>query len=56
LAEKVAPEILSQEGRIAILSVYLIMAVCSVYGCLNLGIDFKVTYFISEEAYVFNWF
>jgi hypothetical protein len=56
LAEKVAPEILSTEGRIAILSVYFVMAIVSVWGCMNLNIDFKVTYFISEEAYVFQWF
>jgi predicted RND superfamily exporter protein len=56
LAEKIAPELLSKEGRIAILSVYFIMCVCSLYGCLNVGIDFKVEYFISPTAYVFTWF
>ena len=56
LAERVAPEILSNEGRISIIGVYLVMGVISLFGCMGLYVDFKVEFFIGPTSYVYNWF
>lgn len=56
LAERVAPEVLSNEGRISIIGVYLVMCVISLIGCMGLYVDFKVEFFIGPTSYVYNWF
>lgn len=38
------------------LVVYVIMIVGSVYGCLQVEIDFKVSYFIGESSDVYEYF
>lgn len=46
---------LSQPGIITILILYLIMIAVSIYGILNVEIDFKTTYFIGADAYAKNY-
>jgi len=51
-----APKLLSNVGRIVLLVIYLVLIGGSVYGCLNVKIDFKVTFFIGETAAVYGYF
>ena len=43
-------------GRIILLVAYLVWICVSIYGCTQVRIDFKVEYFIKEDAYVYNYF
>ena len=51
-----APTILSKAGRIILLVVYVILIAGSIYGCLQVEIDFKVTYFIGDTAPVYGYY
>ena len=48
--------ILSGPGRVAVSVVYAILIGFSIYGCMQVRIDFKVTYFIGETASVYEYF
>ena len=41
-----APELLSQQGRATILTIWTIMALCAIYGATQVEINFAQTYFI----------
>lgn len=43
-------------GRIILLVVYVFLIAVSIYGATQVRIDFKVTYFIGDTSYVYNWF
>lgn len=43
-------------GRIGLLVIYVILIAGSIYGCLQVEIDFKVTYFIGKSAPVYDYF
>jgi len=45
----------SKPGIITVLVVWLIYFGISIYGVTNVEIDFKITYFISPEAYINEW-
>lgn len=45
----------SKYGIIAVLTVWLIYFGISIYGMTQVEIDFKITYFISPEAYINEW-
>ena len=51
-----APNLLTTPGRIGIIVVYLFLIAGSIYGCTQVAIDFKVTYFIGETADIYNYF
>lgn len=56
LGERLAPEILSDEGRITILTVYAILMIIAAYGCTQVTVDFGVDFLISEDAQVYGYF
>ena len=56
LEKYLAPYILSNVGRIILLVVYVILISVAAYGCTQVEIDFKVTYFIGETAFVYDWY
>ena len=56
LAEVVAPELLSPQGRISILSIWFIFSVVSFLGIQQLQIAFNITYFIDESKYIFEYY
>ena len=56
LGESLAPEVLSHEGRITILTAYAILMVIAAYGCSKVTVDFGVDFIISPDAYVFGYF
>jgi predicted RND superfamily exporter protein len=39
-----------------LLVVYVFLIAVSIYGATQVRIDFKVTYFIGDTSYVYNWF
>lgn len=47
--------LLSPVGKIIALSVWLIFSAISAWGCSMLKIDFKATYFISQNSFVSNY-
>ena len=47
-----APELLSHEGRIGIVSIYILSGLAAIYGCTQVRIDFSIDYFIGDKAYV----
>ena len=56
LEKYLAPYILSTAGRIILLVVYVILIAVASYGVTQVEIDFKVTYFIGETAFVYDWY
>mmetsp|Transcript_18041 Transcript_18041/g.30748 ORF Transcript_18041/g.30748 Transcript_18041/m.30748 type:complete len:538 (+) Transcript_18041:285-1898(+) len=55
LYEKFSKWTTSKWGRIIILSIWVIYFAISCVGLANVDIDFKNTYFISEDAYIMNY-
>ena len=53
---KLAPELLSFEGRIVVLTIYFVMLIGAFYGCLQVEIDFSVDYFITQDAYIYEFY
>ena len=53
---RLAPELLSHEGRVVVLVVYILMMFLAGYGCSQVKIDFKVDFFIAESAYIYEFF
>ena len=51
-----APKLLTTTGRIIMLVIYAILIGGSVYGCINVEINFEINYFIGEESDVWDWF
>ena len=51
-----APKLLTTPGRIILLVIYAILVGGSIYGCMNVEINFEVNYFIGETADVYEWF
>lgn len=51
-----APTLLTTPGRIVMLVIYAIIIAGSVYGCINVEINFEFNYFIGEESDVYEWF
>ena len=51
-----APNLLTTPGRIVLLVIYVILIAGSVYGCINVEINFEFNYFIGEESDVADWF
>ena len=46
----------SKRGIGVVLTVWLIYVAVSIFGITNVNVDFKVTYFIGEDAYVRSYF
>ena len=51
-----APELLSANGKIAILFMYAILVITAVYGAMKVTVDFRVDYFINEGSLIYNYF
>lgn len=51
-----APYLFTKAGRIICLVVYVLLIAASIYGCTQVKIDFKVTYFVGEESTIYNYF
>ena len=51
-----APKLLTSAGRITLLVIYALLIGLSAYGCTQVKIDFKVTYFIGEDSPVYGFF
>ena len=51
-----APNLLTTPGRIIMLVIYAILIGGSVYGIINVEINFEYNYFIGEESDVYDWF
>ena len=56
LHNRLAPELLSFEGRIVVLTIYFVMLIAAVYGCTKVEIDFSVEYFIGEDSYIYDYY
>ena len=56
LHNKLAPELLSFEGRVVVLTIYLVMLIGALYGCLQVKIDFSVDYFITSDSYIYEYY
>jgi len=46
----------SKYGIMLVLGVWLIYIAVSIFGITNVNVDFKVSYFIGEDAYVRSYF
>ena len=51
-----APELLSNEGRIVIMVAYLLLILIGMYGWSQFKIDFLSEWLIGEDAYVYDFF
>lgn len=51
-----APYLITKMGRIICLVVYFILIAVSIYGCTQVKVDFKVTYFINDETVIYGYF
>ena len=51
-----APNLLTPAGRIIMLVIYAILIGGSIYGVINVEINFEFNYFIGEESDVYDWF
>ena len=51
-----APNLLTTPGRITMLVIYAILIGGSIYGVINVEINFEFNYFIGEESDVYDWF
>ena len=56
LAVYVAPELLSENGRISVLAIWTILTVVALLGIPFLSIEFDINFFISEDKYAFQYF
>lgn len=56
LEKYMAPYVLSNAGRIIFLVIYVVLIAGAAYGCSQVEIDFKVTYFIGETAPVYEYY
>jgi predicted RND superfamily exporter protein len=52
----IAPKLLSKPGRITLLVIYVLLIAGAIYGCTQVKIDFKVSYFIGETADIYEYF
>ena len=50
IAEQIAPETMTSQGRIVILLIWALALVCSVSGILKLEMDFSMEYFIPRDS------
>ena len=48
IATVYAPELTSNSGRYSVLTIWLMLIICAIYGCMNVTINFKFEYFIPE--------
>ena len=46
IATVFAPELTSMPGRLSILTIWFVMMVCAINGCMHVSINFKFEYFI----------
>ena len=46
IATVFAPELTSYQGRFSILTIWFMLIICAIYGCMNVSINFKFEYFI----------
>jgi len=53
--EVFAHELLSPAGRFSVIAVYAVLCVASIWGVMNVEVDFKVEYFIKEGTYAYNY-
>ena len=44
------------QGRAFATVIYTVLILIAVYGCIKVRTDFKVNFFINEDAYVYNFF
>ena len=51
-----APELLSHEGRIGIIAIYILSGLAALYGCMQVEIDFSIEYFIGKTSYVKDFY
>ena len=56
IEKNLGPCLMTKGGRIGLLILYLVLVALSVYGCTQVKIDFKVTYFIGEESTIYDYF
>lgn len=56
LATKVAPELLSDNGRISVIVIWTIITIVAALGIPNLDIEFDISYFIDETKYIYSYF
>ena len=56
LKNLIAPELVSVHGKMFAGVLYLVMFLISAYGCYKLRTDFKITFLISEDSYISNYF
>ena len=53
---RVGQELLSHEGRIVVIVIYLLSILAACYGVTQVKIDFSVEFFIGDTAYVKPFF
>ena len=56
LRNVIAPDLVSEHGKMFAGVLYLVMILISAYGCYKLRTDFKLTFLISEDSYISNYF
>ena len=55
LSEKIAPELLSYQGRIVIIVAYLLLSIVGIYGWSQIKIDFHKEWLIGKDTYAYNF-
>jgi len=55
LREKVAKELFTPTGKIVVIFIYIVGTIAAIYGCSQVEVDFKITYFIKEGANSYNF-
>ena len=50
IATILAPELLTMEGKVTILTIWSIMALCAIYGATQVEINFSQSYFIPPDS------
>ena len=50
MLNKVAPELLSKTGKVSVLFIYLIWTAVSIYGLMNVKVEFSFDYFVTDKS------
>ena len=56
IATVYAPELTSTQGRLSVLTIWAMLLICAIYGCLQVEINFKFEYFIPEGTVTDKYF
>ena len=55
LRERVAKELFTPTGKIVVIFIYIVGTMAAFYGCSQVEVDFKMSFFIKEGSNCFNF-